>query len=93
MYLFLEGEVPEGARLTDYVDFTSLPKNVYVVVWGENGKLDRNGFQDTFDYKTGTYPKSFVLENLRAKSHHKLHAMSANELWISLLSPQLSPLV
>ena len=39
MYLFLEGEVPEGARLTDYVDFTSLPKNVYVVVWGENGKL------------------------------------------------------
>ena len=45
MYLFLEGEVPEGARLTDYVDFTSLPKNVYVVVWGENGKLDRNGFQ------------------------------------------------
>ena len=45
MYLFLEGEIPEGARLTDYVDFTCLPKNVYVIVWGENGKLDRNGFQ------------------------------------------------
>lgn len=45
LYLFLECEVPEGARLTDYVDFTSLHKNVYVVVWGENGKLDRNGFQ------------------------------------------------
>lgn len=45
MYLFLEGEVPEGARLTDYVDFTILPKNVYAIVWGENGKLDRNGFQ------------------------------------------------
>ena len=45
MYLFLEGEVPEGARLTDSVDFTSLPKSVYVVVWGENGKLDRNGLK------------------------------------------------
>ena len=45
LYLFLEGDVPEGASLSDYIDFTSLPKNVYVVVWGENGKLDRNGFQ------------------------------------------------
>ena len=43
--LYLEGDVPEGASLSDYVDFTSLPKNVYVVVWGENGKLDSNGFQ------------------------------------------------
>ena len=45
LYLFLEGDVPEGASLSDYIDFTSLPKNVYVVVWGENGKLDSNGFQ------------------------------------------------
>ena len=45
LYLFLEDDIPEGASLTDYIDFTSLPKNVYVVVWGENGKLDRNGFQ------------------------------------------------
>ena len=45
LYLNLEGDIPEGASLTDYVDFASLPKNVYVVVWGENGKLDRNGFQ------------------------------------------------
>ena len=45
LYLFLEGDVPEGASLSDYVDFTSLPKNVYVVVRGENGKLDSNGFQ------------------------------------------------
>ena len=45
LYLFLEGEVPEGASLSDYIDFTSLPKNVYVVVWGENGKLNSNGFQ------------------------------------------------
>ena len=45
LYLNLEGDIPEGASLTDYVDFTSLPKNVYVVVWGENGKLDSNGFQ------------------------------------------------
>ncbi|QXA17961.1 hypothetical protein I6L85_05620 [Streptococcus gordonii] len=45
LYLNLEGRIPDGATLTDYVDFTSLPKNVYVVVWGENGKLDRNGFQ------------------------------------------------
>ncbi len=43
--LYLEGDVPEGASLSDYIDFTSLPKNVYVVVWGENGKLDSNGFQ------------------------------------------------
>ena len=43
--LYLEGDVPEGASLSDYVDFTSLPKNVYVAVWGENGKLDSNGFQ------------------------------------------------
>ena len=43
--LYLEGDVPEGASLSDYVDFTSLPKNVYVVVWGKNGKLDSNGFQ------------------------------------------------
>lgn len=45
LYLFLEGDVPEGASLSDYIDFTSLPKNVYVVVWGENGNLDSNGFQ------------------------------------------------
>ena len=45
LYLNLEGRIPDGATLTDYVDFTSLPKNVYVIVWGENGKLDRNGFQ------------------------------------------------
>ena len=45
LYLNLEGEIPEGASLTDYVDFASLPKNVYVVVWGENGRLDSNGFQ------------------------------------------------
>ena len=45
LYLNLEGDIPEGASLTDYIDFTSLPKNVYVVVWGENGKLDRNGFR------------------------------------------------
>ena len=45
MYLFLEGEVPEGARLTDYVDFTSLPKDGYVVVWREAGTLERNVFQ------------------------------------------------
>ena len=45
LYLNLEGDIPEGASLTDYVDFTSLPKNVHVVVWGENGKLDSNGFQ------------------------------------------------
>ena len=45
LYLFLKGDVPEGASLSDYIDFTSLPKNVYVVVWGENGKLDSNGFQ------------------------------------------------
>ena len=45
LYLFLEGDVPEGASLSDYIDFTSLPKNVHVVVWGENGKLDSNGFQ------------------------------------------------
>ena len=45
LYLNLEGRIPDGATLTDYVDFTSLPKNVYVVVWGENGKLDSNGFQ------------------------------------------------
>lgn len=45
LYLNLEGNIPEGASLTDYIDFTSLPKNVYVVVWGENGKLDSNGFQ------------------------------------------------
>ena len=45
LYLNLEGDIPEGASLTDYVDFTTLPKNVYVVVWGENGKLDSNGFQ------------------------------------------------
>lgn len=45
LYLFLEGDVPEGASLSDYIDFTSLPKNVYVIVWGENGKLDSNGFQ------------------------------------------------
>ena len=43
--LYLEGDIPEGASLSDYIDFTSLPKNVYVVVWGENGKLDSNGFQ------------------------------------------------
>ena len=45
LYLNLEGEIPEGASLTDYVDFASLPKNAHVVVWGENGKLDSNGFQ------------------------------------------------
>ena len=45
LYLNLEGDIPEGASLTDYVDFTSLPKNVHVVVWGENGELDSNGFQ------------------------------------------------
>ena len=45
LYLNLEGRIPDGATLTDYVDFTTLPKNVYVVVWGENGKLDSNGFQ------------------------------------------------
>ena len=45
LYLNLEGDIPEGASLTDYVDFTSLPKNVYVVVRGENGELDSNGFQ------------------------------------------------
>ena len=45
LYLFLEGDVPKGASLSDYIDFTSLPKNVYVVVWGENGNLDSNGFQ------------------------------------------------
>ena len=45
LYLFLEGDVPEGASLSDYIDFTSLPKNVYVVIWGENGNLDSNGFQ------------------------------------------------
>ena len=45
LYLNLEGDIPEGASLTDYVEFATLPKNVHVVVWGENGKLDRNGFQ------------------------------------------------
>lgn len=45
LYLNLEGDIPEGASLTDYVDFAALPKNVHVVVWGENGKLDSNGFQ------------------------------------------------
>ena len=43
--LYLEGRIPDGATLTDYVDFATLPKNVYVVVWGENGKLGSNGFQ------------------------------------------------
>lgn len=37
LYLNLEGRIPDGATLTDYVDFTTLPKNVYVVVWGEMG--------------------------------------------------------
>ena len=45
LYLNLEGRIPDGATLTDYVDFATLPKNVHVVVWGENGKLDSNGFQ------------------------------------------------
>ena len=45
LYLNLEGRIPDGATLTDYVDFTSLPKNVRVVVRGENGVLDSNGFQ------------------------------------------------
>ena len=45
LYLNLEDRIPDGATLTDYVYFTSLPKNVRVVVRGENGVLDSNGFQ------------------------------------------------
>jgi len=45
LYLNLEGRIPDGATLTDYVDFATLPKNVHVVVRGENGELDSNGFQ------------------------------------------------
>ena len=45
LYLNLEGRIPDGATLIDYVDFTSLPKNVRVVVRGENGVLDSNDFQ------------------------------------------------
>ena len=45
LYLYLEVDIPEEASLTDYFDFETLPKNVHVVVRGENGVLDSNGFQ------------------------------------------------
>lgn len=45
LYLETDGDIPETASLSDYIDTSQLPAKVYVAVSGQNGSLNPSGFQ------------------------------------------------